>query len=90
MSIWVKRVLRILQIILLLLFSAQVLIAQSSNNRNRYQKHKPSAKFKKNKKMSIICPIFIVNEYPYQGIGFKIGDPFAISYKFYQKKVQFH
>jgi len=40
-------------------------------------------KFKKNKKMAIICPIFLASEYPYQGIGVKIGDPFAITYKLY-------
>ena len=33
--------------------------------------------------MAIICPIFYVSEYPYQGIGFKVGDPTAITYKFY-------
>ncbi len=42
-----------------------------------------TVKFKKNKKMAQICPIFHLSEYPYQGIGFKIGDPFSISYKFY-------
>ena len=44
---------------------------------------KPLPKFKRNKKTAIICPIFIANEYPYQGIGFKMGDPFAITYKLY-------
>jgi hypothetical protein len=42
-----------------------------------------SVKFKKNRKMAAICPIFHLSEYPYQGIGFQIGDPFAITYKFY-------
>ncbi len=42
-----------------------------------------NVKFKKNRKMAAICPIFQLSEYPYQGIGFKIGDPFAITYRFY-------
>ncbi len=29
------------------------------------------------------CPIFKVGEYPYNGFGFKVGDPFALTYKFY-------
>lgn len=33
--------------------------------------------------MAAICPIFHLSEYPYQGVGFKIGDPFAITYRFY-------
>ncbi|MBI3482763.1 MAG: hypothetical protein HY015_07275 [Bacteroidetes bacterium] len=34
-------------------------------------------------KARIVCPIFKVNQYPYQGIGLKLGDPFAITYKLY-------
>jgi len=34
-------------------------------------------------KARIVCPIFNVNQYPYQGIGIKLGDPFAITYKLY-------
>jgi hypothetical protein len=34
-------------------------------------------------KAKIICPIFEKSQYPYQGIGFKLGDPFAATYKFY-------
>ena len=37
-------------------------------------------------KARIICPIFVQSQYPYQGIGFKIGDPFALTYKFYPNK----
>jgi len=43
-------------------------------------------KFKMNKKMAVICPIFHPSEYPYQGIGFKAGDPFAITYKLFVSK----
>lgn len=44
--------------------------------------HQP-ARFSNNKKMKQICPGFVPNEFPYQGIGIKIGDPFAVTYKLY-------
>jgi hypothetical protein len=37
-------------------------------------------------KAIIMCPIFEESKYPYQGIGFKLGDPFALTYKFYPSK----
>jgi hypothetical protein len=37
-------------------------------------------------KALIMCPIFHASKYPYQGIGLKFGDPFALSYKFYPNK----
>jgi hypothetical protein len=37
-------------------------------------------------KAKIMCPIFIESQYPYQAIGFKMGDPFALTYKFYPSK----
>ncbi len=37
-------------------------------------------------KARIMCPIFEESRYPYQGIGFKLGDPFAMTYKFYANK----
>ena len=37
-------------------------------------------------KAKVICPVFETSQYPYQGIGFKLGDPFALSYKFYANK----
>lgn len=37
-------------------------------------------------KALIMCPIFVQSQYPYQGIGLKIGDPFALTYKFYPNK----
>lgn len=57
----------------------QVSFAQKSRNRNKamysLDKRRNSAK--------IVCPIFENSRYPYQGIGLKLGDPFAITYKFY-------
>jgi hypothetical protein len=37
-------------------------------------------------KAIIVCPIFQNSKYPYQGIGFKMGDPFALTYKYYPNK----
>jgi hypothetical protein len=37
-------------------------------------------------KAKTICPIFENSKYPYQGIGIKLGDPFAITYKYYFNK----
>lgn len=34
-------------------------------------------------KARIICPIFESSKYPYHGLGFKVGDPFSLTYKFY-------
>ena len=34
-------------------------------------------------KAKILCPVFENSKYPYQGIGVKLGDPFAVTYKFY-------
>lgn len=38
---------------------------------------------KKRGRGKIICPVFENSRYPYHGIGLKLGDPFAISYKYY-------
>jgi len=37
-------------------------------------------------KARIMCPIFESSRYPYMGIGFKLGDPFALTFKFYPNK----
>ena len=37
-------------------------------------------------KAKTICPIFENSKYPYQGLGIKLGDPFAITYKYYFNK----
>lgn len=66
------------------LWITQVAYGQSKSNRNRN-----SASLRTNSrpnKASIICPIFNDKLYPYQGIGLKLGDPFALTYKFYASK----
>lgn len=34
-------------------------------------------------KAKVVCPIFEDSQYPYHGLGVKVGDPFALTYKFY-------
>jgi hypothetical protein len=37
-------------------------------------------------KSRVICPIFTQSQYPYQAVGIKLGDPVAITYKYYPNK----
>jgi hypothetical protein len=37
-------------------------------------------------KAKIVCPIFQESKYPFHGFGIKLGDPFALTYKFYANK----
>jgi hypothetical protein len=37
----------------------------------------------KGSKAKTVCPIFVESKYPYQGFGIKLGDPFALTYKYY-------
>lgn len=37
-------------------------------------------------KAKTVCPIFENSKYPYHGIGIKLGDPFALTYKYYANK----
>lgn len=37
-------------------------------------------------KAKTVCPIFEDTGYPYQGLGIKLGDPFALTYKYYPNK----
>jgi hypothetical protein len=62
------------------------LYAQRSNNgKSSYtrSRHNHNAPRVRGIKAKIICPVFENSKYPYQGIGFKLGDPFALTYKFY-------
>lgn len=37
-------------------------------------------------KSKVVCPVFEDNGFPYHGIGIKVGDPFAFTYKYYANK----
>lgn len=71
--------------ICVLLISVESLTAQRSRNvtHSRYKYSTPKVR---GHKARIICPVFQTSSYPYHGMGFKLGDPFALTYKFYPNK----
>lgn len=70
--------------IFILLISAESLRAQRP--RNTHSRYKFSTPKVRGHKARIICPVFERSHYPYHGVGFKLGDPFALTYKFYPNK----
>jgi len=73
--------------LVLLLFLADVVIAQkprkSRYSRERYNRNATKVP---RSKAGIVCPIFHDTGFPYNAIGIKLGDPFALTYKFYPTK----
>ncbi len=61
------------------------IVVASYGQRQVARKNYKPAKISKSK-AKVVCPIFEENQYPYQGIGVKVGDPFALTYKFYAHK----
>ena len=59
--------------------------AQRSGKATRSRYHFSTPKVR-GSKARIICPAFDNSKYPFHGLGFKLGDPFAITYKFYPNK----
>ncbi|HEY8936053.1 MAG TPA: hypothetical protein VIM65_12565 [Cyclobacteriaceae bacterium] len=73
-------------ILILFLLPAMVLAQRENNGKSSYTRsHYKSTRVKGNK-ARIVCPIFQESKYPFHGIGFKLGDPFALTYKFYASK----
>jgi hypothetical protein len=74
-------------ILVCLLLTTGVLCAQkrgkSFYTKTRYNSNSTKMSRSKSK---IVCPIFEDTGYPYQGLGIKLGDPFAITYKYYPNK----
>ncbi|MTI41610.1 hypothetical protein [Fulvivirga lutimaris] len=75
---------------LCLLMTEVDLFGQSRNKRRPTSTSAYRGRYKNIKvsraKAKVVCPIFEDSQYPYQGIGIKVGDPFAITYKFYAAK----
>lgn len=69
--------------LILIYFGASAQKRYSKSLNQIYGKRYQPARFFNNKKMKVICPANVINEFPYQGIGVKIGDPFAATYKLY-------
>lgn len=62
--------------------------AQKAGAKNRYSRSKLGYKAPKirGQKAKIVCPVFETTGYPYHGLGFKLGDPAAITYKYYPNR----
>lgn len=76
-------------IVCLLVLAAGFVHAQKSVYNGkviRSGNHKKNAIKMPRSKAKSICPIFEDTGFPYQGIGFKFGDPLAITYKYYPNK----
>lgn len=56
---------------------------KSSYTRERYN---ANATRIRGAKAKVVCPIFENSKFPYHGIGVKLGDPFAVTYKYYPNK----
>jgi hypothetical protein len=81
---------RRMRILVLLIFLLDI-TAYSQETRNPSLKKSSRTKSMRAPSVSkdkarIICPIFQNSEYPYQGLGIKVGDPVALTYKFYPNK----
>lgn len=78
----------ILILALCLCLATEFACAQRSNGKHRYSRSKLSFKSPKIRgaKAKTICPVFENTGYPYHGIGFKVGDPLAVTYKYYANK----
>src|SRR6185295_4183926 len=72
-----------------LLFLLSIFLLGSINGyaqtKSRTSSHFGVPKVSRSKAL-IMCPIFVESKYPYMGIGVKLGDPFALTYKFYPSK----
>jgi hypothetical protein len=74
------------------LLSAEVLLAQKAriynSGKSMYtrERHNHAAARVRGAKAKTVCPIFENSKYPYHGFGFKLGDPFALTYKYYANK----
>jgi hypothetical protein len=76
---------RVSKILLVAIFTLLVADAYSQRTKSPLtrSRHNHNAPRVRGIKAKIICPVFENSKYPYQGIGIKLGDPFALTYKFY-------
>lgn len=75
---------RVLLVTLICVVAAECVHAQRSRvTRSQLRYSAPKVRGHKAK---IVCPTFEKSAYPYHGVGFKFGDPFAFTYKYYPNK----
>jgi len=74
--------------VVILLFTGCMFMAKAGHAQKNYPTRSKNAIASKSRqtKASVVCPIFNDKRYPYQGIGIKLGDPFALTYKFYASR----
>jgi len=77
--------LKILLVAIVILVASESVRGQRSGNVTKSRNNFSTPKIR-GKKAKIICPVFIHDRYPYHGVGFKFGDPLALTYKFYPNK----
>jgi hypothetical protein len=70
-------------ILFICLLIGEFAMAQHGKSTYTRSRHNFTAPRVRGMKAKIICPIFETSKYPYHGLGFKMGDPFALTYKFY-------
>src|SRR5690606_3031663 len=58
--------------------SGKTYYSKSANNRPPIRISRSKAK--------VVCPVFEDTGFPYHGLGIKVGDPFALTYKYYANK----
>src|SRR5688500_13739518 len=58
-------------------------VSKSKATKTRYNYKAPVVRGHKAK---LVCAVFESSKFPYHGLGIKVGDPFAITYKFYPNK----
>lgn len=83
------RVSKVLFVTFTCLVAFECVHAQRSKGLSKSRHHYSTPKVRGNQ-AKIICPTFDKSKYPLHGLGFKLGDPFAITYKYYPgKRVSF-
>lgn len=79
------RVSKVLLVASISFFASESMYAQRAGKVTRSRYHYSTPKVRGNK-AKIICPTFDKGRYPFHGLGVKLGDPFALTYKFYPNK----
>lgn len=79
------RVSKLFLVAVITLAALDAVQAQRSRNVSKSRYHFSTPKVRGNK-AKVICPVFDKSQYPFHSLGFKLGDPFALTYKYYPGK----
>jgi hypothetical protein len=82
--------LKTLLLIIFCILCAEVLFAQPGHNSGKSMytrtRYNYSSTRVRGAKAKTICPVFQNSRFPYFGLGVKLGDPFAATFKYYPNK----